>query len=83
MNPNMAFGQIVRGPGERGRSGAWTGILDWRGLVKVVDGVTILSLTGHPDWNDARDNGMKTWVSGYLDWLRTSTLGKTVAAKPK
>lgn len=79
----MAFGQIVRGPGEKGRTGAWTGILDGRGLVKVVDGGMVLKLTGHPEWTDKLDQGLKIWVTGYLNWLKTSKLGRTVAAKPK
>lgn len=82
MNPNMNFGQIVRGPGPEGRSGTFTGILDLRGLVKVVNAILILKATQSPDWTDARDQAMSTWMGQYAGWLTDSPLGKSTASRP-
>jgi Alginate lyase len=83
MQPNMNYGQIVRGPGPAGSWGTWTGILDLRGLVKVVNGILILKRMHSPDWTSARDRSMNNWVSQYAKWLTESQLGKETASKKK
>lgn len=83
MNPNMNFGQQVRGPGKDHQMGTWTGILDMRGLVKVVNGLKVLKEAGSPDWSQARDTGMTNWMRSYASWLENSALGKQVATKAK
>jgi Alginate lyase len=83
MYPNMNYGQIVRGPGPDGSSGTWTGILDLRGLVKVVNGVLIMKGMHSPDWTSARDQLMNDWISQYAKWLTGSKLGKETASRPK
>ncbi|KAF8912813.1 alginate lyase-domain-containing protein [Gymnopilus junonius] len=82
MNPNVQFGQIVRGPGQSGQDGTFTGVLDLRGLVKVVNGISILKAAGSPDWNETRHQGMASWASDYSEWLATSEVGKITASRP-
>ena len=83
MNPNMNFGQVVRGPPPTGSQGTFTGVLDLRGLVKVINGVAILKAAESPDWTTTRDAEMATWMSEYTGWLQNSTLGKMSASRPK
>ena len=83
MHPNMNYGQIVRGPGSEGSSGTWTGILDLRGLVKVVNGILILKGMHSPDWSSAREQSMNIWMSQYAKWLTGSSLGKEAASRLK
>jgi len=81
MNPNMNFGQVVRGPGETGQQGTFTGILDTRGIVQIANGIAILKAAGSPDWTSEREQALRSWMLKYLDWLITSDLGKSVAGK--
>ncbi|KAH7921786.1 chondroitin AC/alginate lyase [Leucogyrophana mollusca] len=82
MNPNMNFGQVVRGPGFSGREGTFTGILDLRGIVKIVNGIFIMRGTSAPDWTATRDQGMTTWMTQYIGWLQSSALGEKAASRP-
>ncbi|KZP31198.1 chondroitin AC/alginate lyase, partial [Athelia psychrophila] len=82
MNPNMNFGQVVRGPPPKGSQGTFTGVLDLRGIVKIINGVAILKAAESPDWTPARDEEMATWMSAYAGWLQNSTLGKMSASRP-
>ncbi|KZT74735.1 chondroitin AC/alginate lyase [Daedalea quercina L-15889] len=81
MTPNMNFGQMVRGPGKEHQQGTFTGILDLRGMVKVVNAIQLLKAANSPDWTSARDQAMTTWVKSYISWLETSDLGKQVVSK--
>lgn len=83
MNPNIQFGQVVRGPGAKGQSGTFTGILDLRGIVKVVNGILVLKAAGSEDWTMARDQGMGSWMASYARWLNTSDIGKSAASRAK
>lgn len=81
MRPNMNFGQMVRGPGQDHQIGTFTGVLDLRFLVKVVNSVQLLKAAGSPDWTSARDQALTSWMNQYSSWLQTSDLGKQVASK--
>ncbi|EMD41774.1 hypothetical protein CERSUDRAFT_102168 [Gelatoporia subvermispora B] len=81
MRPNMNFGQQVRGPGADHQIGTFTGILDLRGLVKVVNAIQLLKVTQSVDWTSAREQAMKSWMNQYISWLQTSELGKETASK--
>ena len=83
MNPNMNFGQVVRGPGRDHRQGTYTGILDMRGLVKVVNGIQVLQAAKSPDWTSDLNKQMTTWVSIYANWLQESAIGRQAAMSPK
>ncbi|KAI0670017.1 chondroitin AC/alginate lyase [Trametes maxima] len=81
MNPNVNYGQQVRGPGKAHQMGTYTGILDLRGLVKVVNAIQILKAAASPDWTSARDKAMSNWMVAYVAWLENSSLGHQVAKK--
>ncbi|EPQ60850.1 chondroitin AC/alginate lyase [Gloeophyllum trabeum ATCC 11539] len=82
INPNVNFGQLVRGPGPKGRIGTFTGILDLRGMVKVVNAIAMLMYAKSPHWTDQKHAAMRNWMGQYRSWLETSSLGKEVASKP-
>ncbi|KZT30352.1 chondroitin AC/alginate lyase [Neolentinus lepideus HHB14362 ss-1] len=82
INPNVNFGQLVRGPGPQGQIGTFTGILDLRGMVKVVNAIAIMIYSRSPDWTRDKHSGMRQWMGKYQSWLQTSSLGKEVATKP-
>ncbi|KAJ7107625.1 chondroitin AC/alginate lyase [Mycena crocata] len=80
MSPNMNFGQIVRGPGSSSKQGTFTGLVDMRGVVKVVNGISMIKAAGIPDWK-SRDKVMGDWFENYTSWLTSSELGKSTADK--
>lgn len=79
----MNFGQMVRGPGQAGQQGTFTGVLDLRGIVKIINGIMILKAASSPDWTAARDQQLVTWMGQYATWLQNSPLGKMSASRPK
>lgn len=83
MNPNMNYGQVVRGPGPDGQKGTFTGILDLRGVVKIVNSIFVLKSGASADWTNARDQAMHNWFMEYIMWLEESDIGKVTASRPK
>ncbi|CDO72352.1 hypothetical protein BN946_scf184977.g49 [Trametes cinnabarina] len=81
MNPNMNYGQQVRGPGKDHQMGTFTGILDLRGVVKVVNAIQLMKAAASPDWTAARDKAMTSWMKSYVSWMQNSALGKETASK--
>lgn len=82
MNPNVNYGQIVRGEGPKGKKGTFTGVLDIRGVVKVINSIFILKSGGSADWTNTRDQGMRDWILEYSTWLQESDIGKVTATRP-
>lgn len=70
MNPNLEYAQAVPGRDE----GRGFGILESRGLTKVVDAIGLLE--GSKSWTKADQAGIVDWFSKYYDWLTTSKHGK-------
>jgi hypothetical protein len=85
MHPNMNFGQVIRGPGRSGQEGTFTGILDLRGIIKIVNAILILRASDGSCryWTTDIDQAMGNWTTKYVDWLTTSDLGKSTASKAK
>jgi hypothetical protein len=83
MNPNVKFGQIVRGPGEEGSEGTFTGVLDLRGMVKIANAIGVMKAARSPDWNSDVASAMTSWSGKYNDWLATSDIGRMAASRPK
>jgi hypothetical protein len=76
MNANLNHTQIELGV----TSGTATGIIDSRGLYELVD--TLGLLGSSPAWTRRDRAAMKSWMSDYCTWLRTSRLGKAEANEP-
>jgi len=70
MNPNVKFGQAVKGESE----GRKEGVLETRGFAKVVDAIGLLE--GSKAWTAQDQKNMKAWITEFLNWIQTSTLGK-------
>jgi hypothetical protein len=83
MNPNMNFGQIVRGPGPQGVTGSWTGILDMRGNLKIINAIDILVEGRVSGWTPTLHSAMIRWYGEYLRWMTTSNIGKKAKSRPK
>lgn len=83
MNPNVNYGQIVRGPGKEGSQGTFTGILDFRGMVQVANGIEVLRAAKSPSWTSDKDNAMNLWATNYTKWLSSNDLAHKAASRPK
>lgn len=83
MNPNMNYGQQVRGPGKAQQMGTFAGVIDLRGIVKVVNSILLLQVAKSPDWTSTQDDAMRDWMRSYSSWLQNSALGKETAKKAK
>jgi hypothetical protein len=70
MNPNLRYAQIIPGHLE----GRHHGILDGHYLLPALDAASLL--VGARCWSDTDEEGLVTWASEFLDWLRTSENGK-------
>ncbi len=69
MNPNMNFGQAVKGRSV-GRAEA---LIDSRGLIYLLDGVKLISKSA--SWTPEKNVGLQKWVGDFLTWMRTNKLG--------
>ncbi|PWN49591.1 chondroitin AC/alginate lyase [Violaceomyces palustris] len=78
INPNVNFGQVIRGP-PGDQTGGYTGILDWRMMVKVVNSIVILRANGAEAWNTLMATTMNNWSNKYLRWLIESQSGRDAA----
>lgn len=81
MNPNLEYAQVVRGPGNQ--TGKHTGILDARGMTKIVSGIEVMRASGAPEWSSETENGMVSWARLHANWLETSELAMEERASPK
>jgi hypothetical protein len=69
MNPNLEYGQAVRGINE----GRGTGIIDTVSLIHAAQGVYLLEQTQRFDKSVAA--GVRQWYADYLRWMTTSAKG--------
>lgn len=69
MNPNVQFGQLVRGRTEvRGE-----GILECRQHMEIIDALRLIDRSSA--WTPADRDAMNRWYERYLHWLDTSPQG--------
>ncbi|TDL23095.1 chondroitin AC/alginate lyase [Rickenella mellea] len=80
MTPNLQYSQLVRGPGVH--NGSSEGVLDLKGMAKLVSGVLILRNGKAAEWTSEIDTGLVTWVKEYIVWLTTSTQALEERAMP-
>jgi hypothetical protein len=73
MNPNMNYGQAVRGRND----GRGAGLIETSGFRFVVDAVGLLE--GSAAWTSADGERMRRWFEEYFTWLTTSAKGKEEA----
>ena len=69
MNPNLEFGQAVRGI----NTGRGTGIIDTVSLIHTAQGVLLLEQAGMLEAKVGE--GVRRWFADYLRWMTTSRKG--------
>lgn len=74
MNPNLNFGQFI--PGRNDGRGA--GLIETRRLIEVIDAVGLIELS--PAWTERDGQALRGWFRAFLDWMRTSKVGRDEAA---
>jgi hypothetical protein len=70
MNPRLAYAQAIPGITQ----GRGIGIIETRGLVRVLDAIKLLE--SFPGWTAEDRRQIRAWMSAYLAWLLTSRNGK-------
>jgi hypothetical protein len=69
MNPNLNFGQAVKGI----TNGRAEGVIDTRQFIYALDAIQLLKKSSHWTANDQK--GLQDWMTEFLVWLRTSKIG--------
>lgn len=73
MTPHLNYSQVRRGPGAE--AGAKSGVLDGKGLTKLVAAVELLRADGTAAWAGETDQGLQSWAREMAGWLTTSEQG--------
>jgi len=74
MNPNLEYAQGIPGI----NTGRGIGLIETRGLTRVVDAIGLLR--GAKTWSEADQRGMENWFDQFLRWMRESKNGKDESA---
>ncbi len=70
MNPNLNFGQAVKGITE----GRAEGIIEVRHFIFLIDGVELLKKS--PGFKKQDQTELTKWFTSFLGWLQNSEIGK-------
>jgi hypothetical protein len=74
MNPNLQFAQAIPGV----NTGRGIGLIETRGLTRVVDAIGLLSPSKSFSTTDR--SGLEDWFAKLLQWMLTSNNGRDEAA---
>lgn len=74
MNPNLEYAQAIPGV----NTGRGTGLIETRGLTRVVDAVGLLA--GSKAWTEKDQQGIREWFDRFLRWMLESKNGRDEAA---
>ena len=74
MNPNLEFAQFIPGV----NTGRGIGLIETRGLTRVVDAIGLLA--GSKAWNESDQRNLERWFSQFLQWMLESKHGRDEAA---
>ena len=69
MNPNMNFGQAIKGE----NVGRGAGLIDARHFIKVMEAIELMNREGAYPKEDLKD--MQAWFAKFLQWMQTSKNG--------
>ena len=69
MNPNLEYGQAVRGI----NSGRGTGLIDTVSLIHATQGIVLLEQAGKLD--ESLKDALRQWYLDFLRWMTTSEKG--------
>jgi hypothetical protein len=76
MNPNMNFGQAIKGVNQ----GRGAGLIDGRNLIKAIEAVGLLSANNAVSKQE--QIAMKKWFADFLNWMQTSKIGQEELEAP-
>lgn len=70
MNPNMNFGQAIKGVNQ----GRGAGLIDGRNLIKAIEAIGLLS--ANKVVSKEEQAAMQQWFADFLNWMQTSKIGQ-------
>lgn len=70
MNPNMNFGQAIKGVNQ----GRGAGLIDGRNLIKAVEAISLLA--ANKAVSKQEQAAMQQWFADFLNWMETSKIGQ-------
>jgi hypothetical protein len=74
MNPNLQYAQYIPGV----NTGRGIGLIETRGLTRVVDSLGLLA--GSKSWTRDDERGVEEWYAKFLQWMLESKNGRDESA---